>query len=151
MTVIFIWMSTDGLIWLNNRLFLNLKKHSILANVSNYTMAFTRNRDKRRISHVDFVREAVEDVVHGTREIITRTKQRIHHKFYTSNEEDRFTSKRARVISVFLYAACVSISAILIGLYYTYRYKPSTERLFDNFDFRAYCLKNSNGHKSKCT
>ncbi|KAL4227413.1 hypothetical protein ACF0H5_012856 [Mactra antiquata] len=107
-------------------------------------------RFKRNKSQTDYMRETLEDCVHELREFITRTKNRIHNKFYTSNEEDRFTSKRARVISVFLYAFSVSVCAMIIGWYYTYQYRPCTKRLFSNFAPNTHCLDNSNGDNTNC-
>jgi hypothetical protein len=44
--------------------------------------------------------------------------------------ENKWTSKKARIISVVLFAIAVTFCAAVIGLYYMYGFHPRTDRLF---------------------
>lgn len=88
--------------------------------------------DKKTLS-LDTIRDIADDIVIKSHDILSRADARLHHRnSFTGSLEDTWTSKRARVISVILYAITVSLFAIILGIYYTYVYHPDTERLFQH-------------------
>lgn len=82
----------------------------------------------RNISRIDAFRDMADDFVSRSHHFFSRSDT--HHRIYRIRLQSKWTSKRARVISVILFAISVSLCAVILGLYYTYAYHPRTDRLF---------------------
>lgn len=84
----------------------------------------------RSVSHLEVIRDMADDIMSRSQEFLARTEDRFHYSFYQANYDVKFISKKARVISVILYAVFVSVCAVILGLYYMFQYHPPTDRLF---------------------
>lgn len=72
---------------------------------------------------MEVVRDMADDLMSRSQEFIHRIDDRLHHKLYR-NTEKKWTSRRARIVAVILYAVLVAVWAVVLALYYIYGYHP---------------------------
>lgn len=95
-------------------------------------MSHRLTSDKKTLS-LDAIRDMADDIVTKSHDILSRADACLHHHtFYTTNVDNKWTSRKARIISVILFAISISVCAVGLGMYYTYMYHPKTDRLFQN-------------------
>ena len=81
-------------------------------------------------SRMDTLRDIADQIMSRSHNIFSRNDSRSTSKVYVMRLQNKWTSRKARVISVVLFAIAVMFCATVIGLYYMYLYHPRTDRLF---------------------
>lgn len=87
---------------------------------------------ERYMTRLETIRDMAEDLMSRSQMLLKRNDHRSHTAMYTVKLDAKWTSKRARVISVIVFAVFVSLGAVIMGTYYAYFYHPRTDRLFKN-------------------
>jgi len=89
-----------------------------------------RFNPERPATRLNTFRDMAEDLMTRSQMLLKRNEHRSQTAIYTVRLDSKWTSKKARVISVIVFAFCVSFSAVIMGIYYAYFYHPKTDRLF---------------------
>ncbi|KAL4227414.1 hypothetical protein ACF0H5_012857 [Mactra antiquata] len=90
-----------------------------------------RFKSTRSNSRLESIREIAEDLALRSHDFFSRNEVRQNYpNVYRVRLENKWTSRKARIISFIMYAFSVSIWAIVIGLFYMYAYHPKTDKLF---------------------
>ena len=84
---------------------------------------------RRSNSRKDELREMIEDLWTRISVFISRADPRSRHNIYEMRLENRWTSKRARIITTVVWTMAVLIIPVVVGVIYTYYYHPNTGRL----------------------
>lgn len=85
---------------------------------------------ERHVTRLETFRDMAEDLMSRSHLFLNRADHRSHTAMYTVKLDTKWTSKRARIISVIVFAVFVSLTAVITGFYYAYFYHPSTDKLF---------------------
>ena len=83
-------------------------------------------------TRLEMVKDMAEDFVSRSQELLHLAGKGHPHHPYTVDVhyETRYTSRRARLISVILYVMTVSVGAVIMGTYYMFGWHPNTSNLF---------------------
>ena len=95
----------------------------------------SRCNTERPGSRLDVFRDMADDLVTRSHEFLARPNSHHGHSMYTVKSEVRWTSRRARTITVILYFFCVTVSAVVLGLVYMHIWRPDTSKIFTQYSF----------------
>lgn len=85
---------------------------------------------ERHTTRMETFRDMAEDLMTRSQMLLKRNDHRSTTAMYTVKLDAKWTSKRARIFSVIVFAVFVSLGAVITGFYYAYFYHPKTDRLF---------------------
>ncbi|KAH3848196.1 hypothetical protein DPMN_090554 [Dreissena polymorpha] len=81
-------------------------------------------------SRLFVLRDMADDIVTRSHEFLARPNSRPLQSMNRLNVEYKFTSRRARLVSVTLYFLSVTIAAVVLGCFYMFYWRPGTDRLY---------------------
>ena len=80
------------------------------------------------------IRELAEGVMIRTQEAMGRVEHRHNSPYESSDLKFALAKTYAKKISVVLFVLSVSIAAVVLALYYALAWRPSTDRIFPQFN-----------------